>query len=82
MPTISPTCSASITTSPCSAWTWPAREDVADLPQVAELIERRQAELIASALDLSARLYAEKPKPFARRMRAYWTRLAQRLTSA
>jgi CYTH domain-containing protein/CHAD domain-containing protein len=48
------------------------REDAADLPQVAELIERRQAELIAAGLDLGARIYAEKPKPFARRMRAYW----------
>lgn len=48
------------------------RKDAASLPQVTKLIERRQAELIAAALDLGERLYAEKPKPFARRMRAYW----------
>ncbi|HEX3239139.1 MAG TPA: CHAD domain-containing protein [Solirubrobacterales bacterium] len=41
--------------------------------RVAELIERRQAELIDAALDLGGRLYAEKPKQFARRMRAYWS---------
>ncbi len=48
------------------------REDAAGLPRIPELIERRQAQLIESALDLGARLYAEKPKPFGRRIRAYW----------
>lgn len=36
------------------------------------LIERRQGELLAAAVELGARLYAEKPKAFNRRMRAYW----------
>jgi CYTH domain-containing protein/CHAD domain-containing protein len=48
------------------------REEAPSLSQVGSLIERRQAELIGAALDLGERLYAEKPKPFARRMRAYW----------
>jgi CHAD domain-containing protein len=37
-----------------------------------ELIAERQGELLADALDLGARLYAEKPKCFRRRLRAYW----------
>lgn len=51
------------------------RADVADSvrTQVVGLIERRQTELIDAALDLGQRLYAEKPKAFERRMRAYWT---------
>ncbi|HET9198809.1 MAG TPA: CHAD domain-containing protein [Solirubrobacterales bacterium] len=36
-------------------------------------IERRQEELAESAFDLGARLFAEKPKAFVRRMAAYWT---------
>lgn len=36
------------------------------------LIEARQAELLTQALDLGERLYAEKPKRFRRRLRAYW----------
>ncbi|MFN8162877.1 MAG: CHAD domain-containing protein [Solirubrobacterales bacterium] len=36
------------------------------------LIERRQAELLAAAVEIGARLYAEKPKAFNRRMRACW----------
>lgn len=37
-----------------------------------ELIARRQGELLEQALALGARLYAEKPKCFRRRMRGYW----------
>ena len=37
-----------------------------------ELIAARQDELLHEALALGARLYAEKPKHFRRRMRAYW----------
>jgi CHAD domain-containing protein len=40
---------------------------------LAEAIEDRQRELAAAALDLGRRLYAEKPKAFARRLRRYWT---------
>lgn len=36
------------------------------------LIEARQAELLEAALELGERLYAEKPKHFRRRLRAYW----------
>jgi CHAD domain-containing protein len=35
-------------------------------------IERRQGELAAAALDLGARLYAERPQDFGRRQRRYW----------
>jgi CHAD domain-containing protein len=38
----------------------------------AALIERRQAALLAEALGLGERVYAEKPKAFERRLRAYW----------
>ncbi len=36
-------------------------------------IQRRQGELLASALGLGRRLYAEKPKAFSRRIEAYWS---------
>jgi CYTH domain-containing protein/CHAD domain-containing protein len=36
------------------------------------LIEARQEELLERALGLGERLYAEKPKHFRRRLRAYW----------
>ncbi|MGH2937100.1 MAG: CHAD domain-containing protein [Solirubrobacterales bacterium] len=36
------------------------------------LIEARQASLLASALAAGERIYAEKPKAFDRRIRAYW----------
>jgi CYTH domain-containing protein/CHAD domain-containing protein len=48
------------------------RPEVGSRPLLAELIERRQAELLDRALALGARLYAEKPKAFGKRMRAYW----------
>jgi CYTH domain-containing protein/CHAD domain-containing protein len=37
-----------------------------------ELIEAEQADLLAEARGLGARIYAEKPKAFERRLRAYW----------
>ncbi len=37
-----------------------------------EAIERRQQELLDSARDVGARLYAEKPKAFGRRIESYW----------
>jgi CHAD domain-containing protein len=39
---------------------------------LAELIERRQVQLLAQALDLGERVYAEKPKAYTRRLHAYW----------
>jgi CHAD domain-containing protein len=39
---------------------------------LAALIERRQQELLEGALDLGGRLFAEKPKTFRTRLRAYW----------
>jgi CHAD domain-containing protein len=35
-------------------------------------IDRRQEELVTEALPLGRRLYAERPKDFARRLRRYW----------
>jgi CHAD domain-containing protein len=40
--------------------------------RVLALIERRQEELLASALPLGARLYAETPSQFAARLEGYW----------
>jgi hypothetical protein len=37
-------------------------------------ISERQDELVADAIDLGERVYAEKPKAFERRMGAYWER--------
>jgi CHAD domain-containing protein len=52
-----------------------ARGRAPDSPAIAtlaELGERRQSELLAAALPLGERLYAEKPRQFARRLEAYW----------
>jgi CYTH domain-containing protein/CHAD domain-containing protein len=46
--------------------------DDADREALRTLIEARQASLIAEALAAGERIYAEKPKAFARRMHAYW----------
>lgn len=43
-----------------------------DLDAVIELIDHRRGELQAEALRLGARVYAEKPGAFVRRMRTYW----------
>jgi CHAD domain-containing protein len=43
-----------------------------ELESFAEAIAERQDELIRDALVRGERLYAEKPKAFKRRMRAYW----------
>ncbi|MBK5220776.1 MAG: CHAD domain-containing protein [Thermoleophilia bacterium] len=50
-----------------------ARADVGSKPLLGELIERRQAELLAAALALGERIYAAKPKAFGKRLRAYWS---------
>ena len=49
------------------------REEVGGKLPLTGLIERRQAELLEEALELGARLYAEKPGAFGRRMHAYWS---------
>lgn len=49
-----------------------SRPRVGSKKRMAELIEQYQAELLEQALDLGARLYAEKPKAFGRRIHAYW----------
>jgi CHAD domain-containing protein len=54
------------------ALTGEASRTAADLDAVAALIDHRQQELRRQALQLGARVYAEKPKPFVRRMRAMW----------
>jgi len=43
-----------------------------DRGDVEALIASRQRELLAQALAIGARVYAEKPNAFRRRMRAYW----------
>ncbi len=39
---------------------------------IADLVAERQEELLGRALALAARIYAEKPNAFRRRIRAYW----------
>jgi CYTH domain-containing protein/CHAD domain-containing protein len=54
-------------------------EDLASRPRVGSkgklgaLIEQRQEELLDAALSLGARLYAEKPEAFGKRIHSYWT---------
>jgi CHAD domain-containing protein len=48
------------------------RPNLASREQLTALIERRQGELLEFALDLGARLFAEKPKAFSARLEAYW----------
>ena len=54
------------------ALTGEASHAAADLDAVAGLIDHRQQELRRQALQLGGRVYAEKPTPFVRRMRAMW----------
>jgi CHAD domain-containing protein len=49
-----------------------------DVDDVLELIEQRRAELMAQARSLGRRVYAEKPKAFARRLRRYLEAAAAR----
>jgi CHAD domain-containing protein len=46
--------------------------DPAHRDPLRELIETRQTSLLADALSAGERVYAEKPKAFRRRLRAYW----------
>jgi CHAD domain-containing protein len=54
------------------ALTGEASHTAADLDAVVGLIDHRQQELRRQALQLGARVYAEKPRVFVRRMRAMW----------
>jgi CHAD domain-containing protein len=54
------------------ALTGEASHTAADLDAVLGLIDHRQQELRRQALQLGARVYAEKPKAFVRRMRVMW----------
>jgi CHAD domain-containing protein len=54
------------------ALTGEASHTAADLDAIAALIDHRQQELRRQALQLGARVYAEKPEAFVRRMRAMW----------
>lgn len=45
---------------------------VTERDAIKALVEKRQDELLDQALALGERLYAEKPKHFRRRLRAYW----------
>jgi CHAD domain-containing protein len=49
-----------------------ARRDIGEPETFRALIEQRQEELLARALELGRRLYAEKPKAFSRRLERYW----------
>lgn len=49
-----------------------AREELANGEALAAAIARRQDELLDDALRLGERIYAEKPRAFLRRLRAYW----------
>jgi CHAD domain-containing protein len=49
------------------------RREVGERKAFKALIEQRQEELLADALELGGRLYAEKPKAFGRRLECYWT---------
>ena len=46
--------------------------DTLDPEAILELISRRQDELLERAIGLGERLYAEKPKAWAKRLRRYW----------
>jgi CHAD domain-containing protein len=48
------------------------RRDLANGARLGELIAQRQEELLLGAVDLGRRVYAERPKAYGRRMRAYW----------
>lgn len=49
-----------------------ARELAGDRDAVTSAIERRQEELLEEAAEVGARLFAEKPKAFGRRLESYW----------
>jgi CHAD domain-containing protein len=48
------------------------RELAGNRDAVTDVIERRQEELLGEAAEIGARLFAEKPKAFGRRLESYW----------
>jgi CHAD domain-containing protein len=50
-----------------------SRRLAGDHDAVTDVIERRRQRLFEDAVAVGSRLYAEKPKAFARRMKSYWT---------
>jgi hypothetical protein len=48
------------------------REHTGAGPEFYNAVDRRRAELQAEAITLGARLYADKPKAYVRRMRRLW----------
>jgi CHAD domain-containing protein len=50
-----------------------SRQEVGEKKTFKTLIGRRQEELLASALEIGRRLYAEKPTAFSRRLKSYWS---------
>jgi CHAD domain-containing protein len=50
-----------------------SRQEVGEKKTFKKLIGRRQEELLARALEIGRRLYAEKPKGFSRRLKRYWS---------
>jgi CHAD domain-containing protein len=49
-----------------------SRAELSDRAPFEATIEQRQGELLDAALELGARLYAEKPRAFGRRLGRYW----------
>jgi CHAD domain-containing protein len=52
-----------------AAW---VREHAQAGPEFFDAVERRRAELEAEAMTLGARIYADKPKAYVRRLRGLW----------
>lgn len=56
-------------------WAWAHPEAAGTVPgleQLAETVGKRRAQLQREAFELGARLYAERPRDFAARLRLYW----------
>jgi CHAD domain-containing protein len=56
-------------------WAWAHPEAAGSVPgleKLAEAVGKRRAQLQRDAFELGARLYAERPRDFARRLRLYW----------
>ena len=64
-------------------WAWEHPQDAGNVPgleALAEAVGRRRAQLQREALELGARLYAERPSDFAQRLRLYWEAWRERPT--
>jgi hypothetical protein len=56
-------------------WAWAHPHVVGDIPgleELADAVGRRRAQLQKEAFEVGSRLYAERPREFARRLRLYW----------